>query len=78
VRLAFATMQSYSLKLVLVGDSRVGKSQLSRAFMDKEFKVSTLSLLSLSQPWTGSECIIAHLENHMSNNRPLCRRRRRR
>jgi len=34
-------MQSYSLKLVLVGDSRVGKSQLSRAFMDKEFKTET-------------------------------------
>lgn len=33
-------MQRYALKLVLIGDSRVGKSQLSRAFVNKGFLVS--------------------------------------
>jgi GTPase SAR1 family protein len=54
VRLACASaaMQSYALKLVLVGDSRVGKSQLSRAFMDKEFVVSSRVVLSNSPTYS--------------------------
>jgi polynucleotide 5'-kinase involved in rRNA processing len=39
-RVCIVVMQRYALKLVLVGDSRVGKSQLSRAFVNKSFLVS--------------------------------------
>eukprot|EP01036_Dinobryon_divergens_P028171 gene28171-37072_t len=31
-------MQTYPLKIILVGESRVGKSQLARSFMGKEFR----------------------------------------
>ena len=33
-------MQNYALKIVLVGDSRVGKSQLARSFLCKNILVS--------------------------------------
>jgi GTPase SAR1 family protein len=33
-------MNAYALKFIMLGDSRVGKSQLSRAFTSKPFLVS--------------------------------------
>lgn len=35
-------MHSYALKFIMVGDSRVGKSQLTRAYTNKSFNVSSI------------------------------------
>lgn len=42
-------MQRFDLKLVLIGDSRVGKSQLSRSFVGKNFLVKFLYVCPYSE-----------------------------
>lgn len=44
-------MQSYPLKFILVGDTRVGKSQLSRYYTKKTFDVSDPCDLLLLRAW---------------------------
>ena len=40
-------MNTYSLKFVLVGDAGVGKSQLSRRFSNKEFRVDSAATVGM-------------------------------